>query len=189
MPVTLPLCPPIIHHCLKDLYRIYPTYLHSDSWPLNGLTISFRRCLCCEFEMLRNDFFFFSLLTAWWIPDGPSCINVKILSIYLDAKLTVCRCSSGRDTEDPQWPESFQTMVNRWERTVIFNARVCCDVDLEVGNLIRIHKPWYGQVIVEINPESCSSSRAIIVSVISSKFCILMPIVAAIDEYKIHRFL
>ncbi|KAL5858779.1 hypothetical protein ACOSQ4_000075 [Xanthoceras sorbifolium] len=66
-------------------------------------------------------------------------------------------------------------MVNRWERTVIFNARVCCDVDLEVGNLIRIHKPC--------------SSRAIIVSVISSKFCILMPIVAAIDEYKIHRFL
>ncbi|KAL5839246.1 hypothetical protein ACOSQ3_011954 [Xanthoceras sorbifolium] len=42
----------------------------------------------------------------------PSCINVKILSIYLDAKLTVCRCSSGRDTEDPQWPESFQTVVN-----------------------------------------------------------------------------
>ncbi|KAK2654338.1 hypothetical protein Ddye_014194 [Dipteronia dyeriana] len=28
-----------------------------------------------------------------------SCINVKILSRYLDAKLTVCRCSSGRDTE------------------------------------------------------------------------------------------
>ncbi|KAK2649404.1 hypothetical protein Ddye_016893 [Dipteronia dyeriana] len=26
-------------------------------------------------------------------------INVKILSRYLDAKLTVCRCSSGRDTE------------------------------------------------------------------------------------------
>ncbi|KAL5858781.1 hypothetical protein ACOSQ4_000077 [Xanthoceras sorbifolium] len=85
--------------------------------------------------------------------NGPSCINVKILSIYLDAKLTVCRCSSGRDTEDPQWPESFQTMVNRWERTVIFNARVCCDVDLEVGNLIRIHKPWK-EVQVSGNDES-----------------------------------
>ncbi|KAH7578586.1 hypothetical protein JRO89_XS01G0401900 [Xanthoceras sorbifolium] len=87
--------------------------------------------------------------------NGPSCINVKILSIYLDAKLTVCRCSSGRDTEDPQWPESFQTMVNRWERTVIFNARVCCDVDLEVGNLIRIHKPW--QIICDIADMKFSS--------------------------------
>ncbi|KAL5859071.1 hypothetical protein ACOSQ3_000364 [Xanthoceras sorbifolium] len=97
--------------------------------------------------------------------NGPSCINVKILSIYLDAKLTVCRCSSGWDTEkretegacpllqDPKWPESFQTVVNRWERTVIFNARVCCDVDLEVGNLIRIHKPWK-EVQVSGNDES-----------------------------------
>ncbi|KAL5859060.1 hypothetical protein ACOSQ4_000356 [Xanthoceras sorbifolium] len=117
-----------------------------------------------------------------------------------------CSHSQKRETEgacpllqDPQWPESFQTVVNIWERTVIFNARICCDVDLEVGNLIRIHKSCElfragkrfrsGQVIVEINPESCSSSRAIIVLVISSNFCILMPIVVAIDEYKIHRFL
>ncbi|KAI9180598.1 hypothetical protein LWI28_006355 [Acer negundo] len=85
----------------------------------------------------------FSKLLATAKPNNaPSCINVKILSRYLDAKLTVCRCSSGRDTEDPQWPESFQTRVNRREMTIIFNARVCCDVDLEVGNLIRIDPPW-----------------------------------------------
>ncbi|KAH7578590.1 hypothetical protein JRO89_XS01G0402300 [Xanthoceras sorbifolium] len=74
----------------------------------------------------------------------------------------VCSHSQKRETEgacpllqDPQWPESFQTMVNRWERTVIFNARVCCDVDLEVGNLIRIHKPW--QIICDIADMKFSS--------------------------------
>ncbi|KAH7578390.1 hypothetical protein JRO89_XS01G0375800 [Xanthoceras sorbifolium] len=72
----------------------------------------------------------------------------------------VCSHSQKRETEgacpllqDPQWPERFQTVVNIWERTVIFNARICCDVDLEVGNLIRIHKPWK-EVQVSGNDES-----------------------------------
>lgn len=42
------------------------------------------------------------------------------------------------------WPESPKNMVNEettW--TVIFNPRVCGDVDLEVGKCIRIHPPWY----------------------------------------------
>lgn len=29
------------------------------------------------------------------------------------------------------------------KRTVIFSPRVCSDVELEVGNLIRINPPWY----------------------------------------------
>ncbi|KAL5791775.1 hypothetical protein ACOSP7_000369 [Xanthoceras sorbifolium] len=104
----------------------------------------------------------------------------------------VCSHSQKRETEgacpllqDPQWPESFQTVVNRWERTVIFNARVCCDVDLEVGNLIRIHKPCE----LFRAGKRFSSSSAIIMAIISSNFCILTPIVVAIDEYKIHRLL
>ncbi|KAF8006538.1 hypothetical protein BT93_K0746 [Corymbia citriodora subsp. variegata] len=28
------------------------------------------------------------------------------------------------------------------KRTVIFNSRICNDVDLEIGNLIRIYSPW-----------------------------------------------
>ncbi|KAH7578391.1 hypothetical protein JRO89_XS01G0375900 [Xanthoceras sorbifolium] len=43
--------------------------------------------------------------------NGPSCITVKILSIYLDAKLTVCRCSSGRDTEVMSETENKLTFI------------------------------------------------------------------------------
>jgi hypothetical protein len=36
-------------------------------------------------------------------------------------------------------------MINGGRKTtIIFNPRVCSDVDLEVGNSIRIHPPWYG---------------------------------------------
>lgn len=28
------------------------------------------------------------------------------------------------------------------QRTIIFSPRVCDNVDLEVGSLIRIHPPW-----------------------------------------------
>lgn len=36
-------------------------------------------------------------------------------------------------------------MLNGGEnRTIIFNPRISSDVDLEVGNFIRIHPPWYG---------------------------------------------
>ena len=40
--------------------------------------------------------------------------------------------------------EPFKEMANEgMRRTIIFNSRVCNDVDLEVGNCIRIHPPWY----------------------------------------------
>ena len=29
------------------------------------------------------------------------------------------------------------------EKTIIFNKRVSINVDLEVGNYVRIHPPWY----------------------------------------------
>ncbi|KAH9745171.1 kinetochore protein [Citrus sinensis] len=50
---------------------------------------------------------------------------------------------SSSDNEEPQWPQSNQKRGNGGrERTIIFNPRVCCDVDLEVGSSIRIHPPW-----------------------------------------------
>lgn len=73
----------------------------------------------------------------------PSCIDVKILSRYLDAKLTVCHCLFGNNVKRLPWPESPKNTANEettW--TVIFNPRVCDDVDLEVGKCIRIHPPW-----------------------------------------------
>lgn len=86
--------------------------------------------------------------------DEPTCLNVKILSRYLDAKLIVCHVSSSKDIEDPQWLQSNQKMGNGGrERTIIFNPRVCCDVDLEVGSSIRIHPPWK-EVQVRGNDES-----------------------------------
>ncbi|KAK9282458.1 hypothetical protein L1049_005376 [Liquidambar formosana] len=76
--------------------------------------------------------------------DEASFIDVKILSRYLDAKLTVCHCAPGKNKESSQWPESPQTTRENGGRkiTIIFNSRVCGDVELEVGNLIRIHPPW-----------------------------------------------
>ncbi|XP_031258827.1 uncharacterized protein LOC116116925 isoform X2 [Pistacia vera] len=76
-------------------------------------------------------------------PNNPSCMDVRILSRYLDAKLIVCRVSSVKDIESIKWPEFNKTTVNDGrERTIIFNPRVCCDVDLEAGKSIRIHPPW-----------------------------------------------
>ncbi|KAK9945625.1 hypothetical protein M0R45_011130 [Rubus argutus] len=41
------------------------------------------------------------------------------------------------------WPESCEEMVDEGlERTIIFNPRVCNDIDLDIGKWIRIHPPW-----------------------------------------------
>ncbi|XP_065861305.1 uncharacterized protein [Euphorbia lathyris] len=75
--------------------------------------------------------------------DEPHSIVVKILSRYLEAKLIVCQCFVGKHTEGFQLLESSQMLLDRGRRrTVIFNTKVCSDVDLEVGNLICIHPPW-----------------------------------------------
>ncbi|KAM3687963.1 hypothetical protein ACJW31_10G115100 [Castanea mollissima] len=72
-----------------------------------------------------------------------SSIVVKILARYLDAKLIVCQCSFGENIESPTQSGSPQIMINGGRKTtIIFNPRVCSDVDLEVGNSICIHPPW-----------------------------------------------
>ncbi|XP_038709056.1 uncharacterized protein LOC120003958 isoform X1 [Tripterygium wilfordii] len=72
----------------------------------------------------------------------PNCIDVKILSRYLDAKLIVCRCFLAKNIEGCQEQESSNAITNGENKTVVFHPRVCSNVDLEVGNLIRIHPPW-----------------------------------------------
>ncbi|GFY98730.1 hypothetical protein Acr_13g0001310 [Actinidia rufa] len=76
--------------------------------------------------------------------DEASCIDVEILSRCLEAKLTVCCCSLRRDNESFQRGESLLLAEENQRRTltIIFSSRVCEDVELDVGNVIRIHSPW-----------------------------------------------
>ncbi|KMT06087.1 hypothetical protein BVRB_7g164070 isoform A [Beta vulgaris subsp. vulgaris] len=73
------------------------------------------------------------------LKDEARCIDVKILSRSFDAKLSVCHCSLLKNESSLQNPQQ-ENIGKIW--TVIFNSRVCGDVDLEVGNLIRIYPPW-----------------------------------------------
>ncbi|CAK9178031.1 unnamed protein product [Ilex paraguariensis] len=77
--------------------------------------------------------------------DEASSIDVRILSRCLEAKLTVCCCSFSRDKECHQQKDNLPTVDNNGGKTltIIFSSKTCCDVELEVGNLIRIHSPWY----------------------------------------------
>ncbi|XLR25995.1 hypothetical protein S83_053895 [Arachis hypogaea] len=84
----------------------------------------------------ERDLDFWKKLQSGARPDSElGCFDVKIISRYLDGKLTVCHCSFGK------FREHFLSTNNR-ESTIIFSPRVCDNVDLEVGNLIRIHPPW-----------------------------------------------
>ncbi|XP_057252353.1 uncharacterized protein LOC104898961 isoform X3 [Beta vulgaris subsp. vulgaris] len=76
------------------------------------------------------------------LKDEARCIDVKILSRSFDAKLSVCHCSLLKNESSLQNPQQ-ENIGKIW--TVIFNSRVCGDVDLEVGNLIRIYPPWVGE--------------------------------------------
>ncbi|KAL6214843.1 hypothetical protein ACLB2K_014275 [Fragaria x ananassa] len=73
----------------------------------------------------------------------PNCMDVKILSKYLDAKLTVCHCSFGKNSKNLPCPDISEEMVDEGpEKSIIFNPRVCNDIDLDLGKWIRIHPPW-----------------------------------------------
>ncbi|KAG6647816.1 hypothetical protein CIPAW_07G104500 [Carya illinoinensis] len=94
-------------------------------------------------EKERDVIFLKKLQTGSGTNDEASCIVVKILARCLDAKMTVCQCSFVKNMETPMQSGSPRTMVNGGRKTtIIFHPRVSGDVDLEVGNLIRIHPPW-----------------------------------------------
>ncbi|KAM7527087.1 hypothetical protein LguiB_030497 [Lonicera macranthoides] len=90
-----------------------------------------------EMEFLRR------LPTKASLTDGSSCIDVRILSKCLEAKLTVCGCSFIRDEEGSQCVDNSQMRKEMGrDSTIIFSPRTCSDVELEAGKLIRIHPPW-----------------------------------------------
>ncbi|KAI3980085.1 hypothetical protein MKX01_042739 [Papaver californicum] len=70
------------------------------------------------------------------------CIVVKIMSRCLEAKLTICECSFQQKNENSRCasPNSSNNMGPK--TTIIFDSRMCSDVEIEVGNVIRIHPPW-----------------------------------------------
>ncbi|KAF5177368.1 Mitogen-activated protein kinase [Thalictrum thalictroides] len=75
--------------------------------------------------------------------DEVRCIDVKILSRYLDAKLTVCQCSLPINVKSSKFAQSPEKPVDSGEkRTIIFSSMICNNVELEVGNFVRIHPPW-----------------------------------------------
>ncbi|KAK8972589.1 hypothetical protein V6N11_082519 [Hibiscus sabdariffa] len=79
----------------------------------------------------------------------PSSITVKIVSRYLDAKLTVCYCSFVQIIEGFSQPESPKILENEGRPvTIIFNQRICANVDLEIGNLICIHPPCLTNLVM-----------------------------------------
>ncbi|KAK1281173.1 hypothetical protein QJS04_geneDACA002899 [Acorus gramineus] len=90
-------------------------------------------------ELLRQ------LQTGLSLNEQSKCLDVQILSRYLDAKLTVCHCILVEITKGSEYDKSTQEFVDEGEmskRTIIFNSRLCADVGLEVGNVIHIHPPW-----------------------------------------------
>ncbi|EOX95000.1 Uncharacterized protein TCM_004584 isoform 1 [Theobroma cacao] len=96
-----------------------------------------------EREKETDTLFLKKLQNGASLKNEPSCITVKIVSRYLDAKLTVCHCSFVKIIEGFWQPESPKILENEGQKgTVIFNQRICGNVDLEIGNLICIHPPW-----------------------------------------------
>ncbi|XP_051118492.1 uncharacterized protein LOC127242830 isoform X2 [Andrographis paniculata] len=77
--------------------------------------------------------------------DERAWIHVRILSRSLEAKLIVCSCAAVEDSKKSHEENNFEMRMKDGAAaalTVIFNPRVCSDVELEVGNLICIHHPW-----------------------------------------------
>ncbi|XP_022143349.1 uncharacterized protein LOC111013241 isoform X5 [Momordica charantia] len=102
-----------------------------------GLFGKLQRVMQSEKEREVN---FLNGLHCSTVPNG--CIDVKILSRYLDAKLTVCSCLF-IDMEQSTLHNGDEGIATEGEkRTIIFSPRVCRNVELEVGSLIRINPPW-----------------------------------------------
>ncbi|CAI9300498.1 unnamed protein product [Lactuca saligna] len=92
-----------------------------------GLFGKLQRVMRIEKE---RDLYFLSKLQK---QDEEGSFEVKIVSRSWEGKLTVCSCSrSSVENEEEQ----------RKNVSIIFSSRICGDVDLDVGMMVRIHPPW-----------------------------------------------
>ncbi|KAG5391267.1 hypothetical protein IGI04_032808 [Brassica rapa subsp. trilocularis] len=75
--------------------------------------------------------------------DASSYIDIKIMSRHLEGKLIVCKCSVIDLPVDSLLFKNTQALAAKdTETTVIFNPKVCVDVDIEIGRFVRVHAPW-----------------------------------------------
>ncbi|XP_068643868.1 uncharacterized protein [Aristolochia californica] len=78
-----------------------------------------------------------------------ACMDVKILSRCLDAKLTVCNCKTIKGSQFTQGSRDLVDDEGSRKITIIFSLRICNNVELEVGNFVRIHPPWKKVQVME----------------------------------------
>ncbi|XP_078149334.1 kinetochore protein isoform X2 [Carex rostrata] len=81
--------------------------------------------------------------------DKSTAITVQIMSRSLEGRLTVCHCLFQLPLDDNKEFEGFMDGDATKERTVIFNPKMCENVDLVVGNFIRIYPPWKEVIVKE----------------------------------------
>ncbi|XP_060178838.1 uncharacterized protein LOC132609021 isoform X4 [Lycium barbarum] len=107
-----------------------------------GLSGRLQHVMQCEKD--RDTYFLEKLQTHDASTGAESFIDMRILSSSLEAKLTVCFCALHGDEEGSECLSNPQKRKDAGGRklTVIFSSRVCKDVELEIGNVIRIHQPW-----------------------------------------------
>lgn len=107
-----------------------------------GLSGRLQHVMQCEKD--RDTYFLEKSQTHAASSGEESFIDVRILSSSLEAKLTVCFCALHGDEEGSEClsnPRERKGTVRR-KFTIIFSSRICKDVELEIGNVIRIHQPW-----------------------------------------------
>nr|XP_010326590.1 uncharacterized protein LOC101258897 isoform X5 [Solanum lycopersicum] len=107
-----------------------------------GLSGRLQHVMQCEKD--RDTYFLEKSQTHAASSGAESFIDVRILSSSLEAKLTVCFCALHGDEEGSECLSNPRERkgTGRREFTIIFNSRICKDVELEIGNVIRIHQPW-----------------------------------------------
>lgn len=81
----------------------------------NGIAVTHRLFCCARQKSLCVYHCLFLVFSSYVSSDEPTCLNVKILSRYLDAKLIVCHVSPSKDTEVKFEPISSCTCTNSLE--------------------------------------------------------------------------
>ncbi|KAM0944283.1 hypothetical protein DsansV1_C11g0107191 [Dioscorea sansibarensis] len=88
---------------------------------------------------------FLKHMQAGWVPHHESkFMDVQILSRVLEAKLTVCWCLLEENIESSEGDKSLQLAIDvgTLKKNIIFSSKICDNVELEVGNRLRIYSPW-----------------------------------------------
>ncbi|KAL9684374.1 hypothetical protein QQ045_021810 [Rhodiola kirilowii] len=116
---------------------------HVPSMPLGlGLFGKLQQVIQAEKEMDAN--FLVIQQSIENTHEESSWLDVKILSRYLEGKLVVCRCSltgSRKGLLELDIPETAKENKD-CGRILIFNLKICDDVDLDVESCVRVHSPW-----------------------------------------------